>query len=117
MLRLITEGKVNPEEAVRAYHGVLQAKGIKPKLPLEKDLEHTDQAMSYEGSARRSGTVNIQNNPLGRTTSGNSDSAAQEKGEGSPDWPVLPGGAPDFNKMNSQQRRAYDRNRLSQRFG
>ena len=30
MLRLITDGKVSPEEAVRAYHGVLQAKGIKP---------------------------------------------------------------------------------------
>jgi hypothetical protein len=30
MLRLITDGKVTPEEAVRAYHGVLQAKGIRP---------------------------------------------------------------------------------------
>jgi hypothetical protein len=117
MLRLITEGKVNPDEAVRAYHGVLQAKGIKPKLPLEKDLELSDQAMSYESSTRRSGTFNIQNNPLARATGGDSNSAAQEKVEGSPDWPILPGGAPDFNKMNSQQRRAYDRNRLSQRFG
>src|SRR6266705_901125 len=49
MLRLITDGTICPEEAVRAYHGVLQAKKIKPKLPLEKDLELTDQAMSYEG--------------------------------------------------------------------
>src|SRR5205814_6954723 len=48
MLRLITDGKVKPEEAVRAYHGVLQAKGITPRLPLEKDLELTDQAMSYD---------------------------------------------------------------------
>src|SRR3954465_9327931 len=48
MLRMITEGKISPEEAVRAYHGVLQAKGIKPRLPLEKDLELTDQTMSYE---------------------------------------------------------------------
>jgi len=39
MLRLITDGRVSPEEAVRAYHGVLQAKGIKPRLPLDKDLE------------------------------------------------------------------------------
>ena len=51
MLRLITDGKLSPEEAVRAYHGVLQARNIKPKLPLEKDLELTDQAMSYDGAA------------------------------------------------------------------
>ena len=63
MLRLITEGKLTPEEAVRTYHGVLQAKHIQPKLPLEKDLELTDPAMSYE-SGRRSGAVPIRNNPL-----------------------------------------------------
>src|SRR5215470_9116101 len=53
MLRFITEGKIGPEDAVRAYHGVLQAKGVKPKLPLEKDLELTDQAMSYGGAGIR----------------------------------------------------------------
>src|SRR6516165_917496 len=51
MLRLITDGQVTAEEAVRAYHGVLQAKNIKPKLPLETDLELTDLAMSYDGSS------------------------------------------------------------------
>src|SRR2546422_8844714 len=50
MLRLITDGRLSPEEAVRAYHGVLQAKKIQPKLPIEKDLELTDQSMSYGGS-------------------------------------------------------------------
>src|SRR3989441_7575348 len=64
MLRLITEGRISPEEAVRAYHSVLQAKNIKPKLPLEKDLELTDQAMSYNGSARARSTVPIRNNPI-----------------------------------------------------
>src|SRR5438034_3756629 len=53
MLRLITEGRISPEEAVRAYHGVLQGKNIKPRLPLEKDLELTDQAMSYDSAATR----------------------------------------------------------------
>src|SRR4051812_33800773 len=60
MLRMITEGKISPEEAVRAYHGVLQAKGIKPRLPLEKDLELTDQTMSYESGGNRNTTVQIQ---------------------------------------------------------
>src|SRR5215468_3269048 len=64
MLRLITDGKVTPEEAVRAYHGVLQARNIKPKLSLEKDLELTDQAMSYDSSAGGRTLVSIRNNPL-----------------------------------------------------
>jgi hypothetical protein len=61
MLRLITDGRITPEEAVRAYHGVLQAKGITPKRPLEQDLQLTDQAMSYGGGVAalppRSGRV------------------------------------------------------------
>src|SRR2546422_7711595 len=36
MLRLITDGKISAEEAVRAYHGVLDSLKIKPKLSLEK---------------------------------------------------------------------------------
>src|SRR6266481_8596147 len=35
MLRLITDGKLSAEEAVRAYHGVLRGKNIKPHRPLE----------------------------------------------------------------------------------
>src|SRR5437868_5160488 len=64
MLRLITEGKISPEEAVRAYHGVLQAKNIKPKLPLENDLQLTDQRMSYDGAPAARSSVPIRNNPL-----------------------------------------------------
>src|ERR1700757_3903712 len=67
MLRFITEGKVSPEEAVRAYHGILQAKNIQPKRSLEKDLELTDQSMTYDGSART--VVSVRNNPLARTES------------------------------------------------
>src|SRR5688572_19639225 len=36
MLRLITDGRVGPEEAVRAYHSILQSKNITPNRPLEK---------------------------------------------------------------------------------
>src|SRR5438445_2963731 len=64
MLRLITNGKLAPEEAVRAYHGVLQTAKIKPKLPLEQDLQLTDQSMSYDGSATRRAIVEVKNNPL-----------------------------------------------------
>src|SRR5438552_6536759 len=70
MLRLITDGTISPEEAVRAYHGVLQAKNIKPRLPLEKDLELTDQAMSYDGSGARRAAVTFRGNPLPDARSG-----------------------------------------------
>lgn len=103
MLRLITEGRISPEEAVRAYHGVLQGKNIKPKLPLEKDLELTDPAMSYSGSARARATLAIGNNPLPSPTA-----------EG---WPVLRNGAPDFERMTGDHRRAYDKQRLTRKFG
>src|SRR5258707_10430773 len=62
MLSLITTGKISPEEAVRAYHGVLQTKKITPKLSLEKDLELTDQSMSYEANSGQRTTVT--GNPL-----------------------------------------------------
>ena len=42
MLRLITDGKICPEEAVRAYHGALQKRKVKPHRSLEKDLELTE---------------------------------------------------------------------------
>src|SRR2546425_5070370 len=64
MLRLITDGKVTPEEAVHAYHGVLQAKRIQPHRSLEDHLKLTDQAMSYDGAAHGRSSVPILNNPL-----------------------------------------------------
>ena len=120
MLRLITDGRVSPEEAVRAYHGVLQGKRIKPRLPLEKDLELTDQAMSYGNNGQR-GTVQIQNNPLAVNVgaTGRASEPALKSGAPSaaPAWPVLPSGSPDFGTMTSVQRCAYDVARLKRRFG
>lgn len=116
MLRLITDRRLSPEEAVRAYHGVLQAKGIKPKLPLEKDLELTDQSMSYDGQPAARARVEVRDNPLAsapqKPASPPASPAPTVNG-----WPVLPGGAPDFDKMTSAQRTAYDRFRLTRKFG
>jgi len=46
-LRRIVDGEVTPEEAVKAYHGVLQELGIKPIRHLSKDLQSTRTRMSY----------------------------------------------------------------------
>ncbi len=109
MLRLITQGKISPEEAVRAYHGVLQAKGIQPHRSLDEDLTSTDPAMRYEGNAARRATVEIQSSPLAKagppTKSGQSETNSKN-------WPRRADGSPDFERMNSAQRLAYDRARL-----
>src|SRR6185436_1431117 len=117
MLRLVTDGKLSPDEAVRAYHGVLQGKGIRPHRPLDEDLKLTDQSMSYDGSATRRSTVEVRANPLaGRADASRaSDSIARESKNGA--WPKLPDGRPDFDKMNPQHRSAYHAERLNRVLG
>jgi hypothetical protein len=101
MLRLITNGTIKPDEAVRAYHGVLQAKKIPAKRTLEEDLRLTDQAMSYDASATTSrSTVQFHQNPLA--------GQAREKTNGA--------AAPDFDRMNGEQRLAYHAERLKNKF-
>src|SRR5882672_7788818 len=120
MLRLITDQRISPEEAVRAYHGVLQARNIKPKLPLEKDLELTDQAMSYEGPSSGRSTVQIRHNPLSTSPIRSASSSTTAPAAPLPAdsaWPIFSNGSPNFDKMNPDQRRAYDRSRLSRKFG
>jgi hypothetical protein len=127
MLRAITDGRINPEEAVHAYHAILQAKGIKPHRSLQDDLKSTDQAMSYDGSAVRRATAEVRNNPLAKGNgkpAGKSEPAlepspapAAERNGNSNDWPTTPDGSPDFTKMSSAHRRAYDAARLAKRFG
>ncbi|HXJ56653.1 MAG TPA: hypothetical protein VNU68_08320 [Verrucomicrobiae bacterium] len=120
MLRLITDGRVSPEEAVRAYHGVLQAKGIKPHRSLQDDLQLTDQAMSYDGSGARRATVSVRNNPVSQQVNDSAANAGQPRttttsSDGT--WPKLPDGRPDFAGMTSAQRGAYDSWRLQRIFG
>jgi hypothetical protein len=116
MLRLITDGRISPEEAVRAYHGILQQKNIKPNRPLEQDLQLTDQSMSYDGSGARRATAEIRNNPLAQNASERSqEGPAKNPANGT--WPKRDNGAPDFEKMNSNQRNAYDTWRLTRIYG
>jgi hypothetical protein len=96
MLRLITEGRISPPEAVRAYHGVLQGKKIQPRLPLENDLQLTDPALINGKTAGAPGA--------------NYATAATLP-------PVFKNGSPDFEKMTADQRRAYHLQRLTRKFG
>lgn len=49
-LRLIADDQIGPEEAVRAYHGVLQRLNIKPHRSLEDDLVLQTGVMNYAGN-------------------------------------------------------------------
>jgi hypothetical protein len=49
-LRLIADDEITAEEAVRAYHGVLQQLGMRPHRSLEDDLQLQTGVMSYGGN-------------------------------------------------------------------
>ncbi len=48
-LRMIVDGDIEPDEAVAAYHGVLQGLNIKPERSLQDDMQLTAQVFSYGG--------------------------------------------------------------------
>lgn len=108
ILRHITDGQLKPEEAVRAYHGELQTKGIKPRRPLDQDLVLTEQAMSYDGAATQRTIVEVRDNPLAKTKTGVADQII---------WPTRTDGSPDFQQMNAAQRLEYHRTRIARQFG
>jgi hypothetical protein len=87
-LRWLADGEISAEEAVRAYHGVLQQLGVKPHRTLEQDMELQTGVMSYGGN--------------GKTVSLPVKSAA----------PAASNGQPDFRKMTTAQKVAYHRERL-----
>jgi len=126
ILRLITNGKLSPQEAVRAYHGVLQAKKIQPRLPLEKDLELTDPAMSYDASGSQRHSIQVPAKPASLTRTPSAEVTNPTPRKVSPgtapsppelDWPRRNDGSPDFANMTSAQRRAYDLRRLTKKYG
>ncbi len=104
-LRLIADGEVAAEEAVRAYHGVLQRLGIKPHRSLEDDLKLQTNIMSYGGSGV---TISVP----APTTSAKPGCGCKD-GTGScackPAAIKEPAanGQPDFNKMTPEQKRAW----------
>ena len=54
MMRQVVARTVTPEEAVKAYHGALQTKKIKPARPLSDDIELTEAPLKLRGLALRS---------------------------------------------------------------
>jgi hypothetical protein len=91
-LRLIADGEITPEEAVRAYHGVLERLGIPPNRPFEDDMRLQTNVMSYGGAA----------------------GPAAVRRDDSPAKPTI---QPDFAAMTPADRIAYHRARWARILG
>ena len=101
-LRLVADGVLEPVEAVRAYHSVLEKLGVKPQRALDEDLTLQTNVMSYGGSGR---TVSV---PAAKPTAAKSPTAATKP---------VDVATPNFAKMTSDERLAYHRERLKQTLG
>jgi len=82
-LRLIVEGEISPEEAVRAYHSVLGKLGIQPHRSLDDDLALQTGVMSYGGRssvAVPSGATSSSGAPASAAAASSESSAANRIG-------------------------------------
>jgi hypothetical protein len=98
-LRLIADGEITAEEAVRAYHGVLQRLGIPSQRSLEDDMRLQTNVMSYGGN--------------GVVVSAPASPRAAARGKER----QLDNGAADFTKMTPAQRVAYHKARWDRILG
>src|SRR4029079_11308192 len=100
----IADGQIGPEEAVRAYHGVLQKLKIRPHRPLEKDMEMQTNVMNYSGNGK---TVSV---PEKREAK--AGCACECNGHAK-----KTNGQPDFSKMTAAEKVAWNRARWDRILG
>jgi hypothetical protein len=103
-LRLIVDGELEPSEAVRAYHAVLEKLQIKPRRSLEDDLVLETGVMSYGGNEQK--TISLPSS----TSESKKNSAAIAD-------PTTVDESPDFSAMTPEDRLAYHRSRLANLLG
>jgi hypothetical protein len=126
-LRLIADGEITAEEAVPAYHAVLQRLGIKPYRSLDEDMRLQTGVMSYGGG----GTISVPAAANGKkagcacpggTKAGHAHSAkeaacacqAKKPAEAAA---VNGNGPPDFRKMTAAEKIAYHKARWDRILG
>jgi hypothetical protein len=93
-LQLIADGDISAEEAVRAYHAVLQKLGIKAYRSLEEDMKLQTNVMSYGGNGK------VISYPPRSAPASFKLQLHQDS---------LSDGEPDFSKMTPAQKVAYQR--------
>ncbi|MBI3407894.1 MAG: hypothetical protein HY040_06005 [Planctomycetes bacterium] len=106
-LRLIADGEISAEDAVRAYHGVLQKLGIKPQRTLEEDMQLQTGVMSYGGSGTTISLPSTLKSPVAAARS--AIHRNDDKSRGSAE--------PDFRKMTAAEKVAYQKARWDRILG
>jgi hypothetical protein len=95
-LRHIVDGVIEPAEAVKAYHAVLQKLGIAAQRTLEADLRLETSVMSYAGNGA---TISLPAPAAHRSTNASSHQQM------------------NFAAMSSSERLAYHQRRINRMFG
>jgi hypothetical protein len=144
-LRLIVEHQITPEEAVRAYHAVLEQLKIRPHRSLKEDMELRTNVMSYGGGIRKSevggrkSEIGSRGSPtFSRDAAGERATAAHDCGcvgsepkkcdchdkssnedgtSANTDGAASNSAAPDFSKMTQAEKLAYNKARRDRIFG
>lgn len=115
-LRLIVDGQISPEEAVHAYHGVLQGLGIRPQRPLEADMILQTGVMSYGGSGTTISLPGVAPSVQAADMTSNECKCHKKTGtcgcNGNHDSAERP-----LSQLNSQERLIYHRRRIARIFG
>ncbi|HEX3726011.1 MAG TPA: hypothetical protein VHV08_07195 [Pirellulales bacterium] len=121
-LRRIVQGEVTPEEAVKAYHGVLDKLRIKPRRALADDMQLQTSVMSYGGRSSSSVPAGV---PVKAKTH-----ASGAKHDCGCDGPTpaachchetatsdATSGQPDFAGMTTAEKLAYNKAKRDRIFG
>jgi hypothetical protein len=138
-LRLIADGEITAEEAVQAYHAVLQRLGIKPQRSLQDDMVLQTNVMSYGGSGTTVSVPTPHPRPLSLKGQGEQGRCACKNGkpsttsrtggcgcasngqakaaEASAAPAAASNGEPDFAKMTRAEKVAYHRARWNRILG
>ena len=119
-LRLIADGEVSAEDAVKAYHGVLERLGIRPHRSLDEDMRLQTAVMNYAGNGK---VVSLP--PSAKSEHHSRAKASCSCGCGKCEEAKLSTNSastrsdtdPDFSKMTTAEKVAYQRNRWNRILG
>jgi hypothetical protein len=105
-LRWIADGEITAEEAVKAYHGVLQQLGVKPHRSLKDDIVLQTGVMSYGSNGKVISAPPARLAPVQRT---GANAAAPNRYAANQE--------PDFTKMTAAEKIAYHKARWDRILG
>ena len=116
-LRWIADGELTAEEAVRAYHGVLQQLQIKPHRSLQEDMKLQTNVMSYGGNGRVISTPPSSNGRAKPSTDVASKKDCRCGCKGACATRTAADGEPDFMKMTIAEKIAWHKARWDRILG